>query len=73
MTLTPPKAKKKKEPVGVLALIGKPIQFVDCRNNKAGHGILRSIQDGWVGIETDDEIIYFNAFKLDAFKEIKVN
>lgn len=43
---------------GIIKLVGKPIQFIDCRNEKAGTGILRGVDKyGFVEIEKDDSFI----------------
>ncbi len=65
-------APRKKIEGGIVKLIGKPIQFIDCRNETAGHGILLGIdQHGFVEIEKDESIIFLHINKIDAITEIK--
>lgn len=62
--------RKKAEPQGILRLVDKTVEFIDCRNEASRTGILKSVDLlGWVGIEVEGRILYFHGSKLDAITE----
>lgn len=68
-----PPRKKQTSDQGIKSLVGKEIEYIDCRDETVKLGKLCCVDDlGWIGIENKHgRVVYFHVTRLDAISEVR--